>query len=65
MIQRLRCVDQEFRARHGFRLGAVICDTLAACFAIEDENDNSKAAGVLRSLKLIADQLNLVCSATI
>lgn len=60
MIQRLRCVDQEFRARHGFRLGAVICDTLAACFAIEDENDNSKAAGVLRSLKLIADQLNLV-----
>ncbi|NDB69723.1 MAG: hypothetical protein EB015_17305, partial [Methylocystaceae bacterium] len=60
MIQRLRCVDQEFRARHGVRLGAVICDTLAACFAIEDENDNAKAAGVLRSLKLIADQLNLV-----
>ncbi|MFM9163388.1 MAG: AAA family ATPase, partial [Methylocystis sp.] len=60
MIQRLRCLDQEFRDRHGFRLGAVICDTLAACFAIEDENDNSKAAEVLRSLKLIADQLNLV-----
>ena len=36
--------------RHGFRLGAVICDTLAASFAIENENDDSKAAWVLRSL---------------
>ena len=40
-------------------MGAVICDTLADGLAIEDENDNSKAAGVLRSLKLITDQLNL------
>jgi len=60
LIARLGAVDVKFRKDHGVRLGAVICDTLAACFAIEDENDNSKAAAVIRYLKELSDRLNIV-----
>ena len=60
LITRLGAVDRKFRKDHGVRLGAVICDTLAACFAIEDENDNSKATVVIRYLKELSDHLNLV-----
>ena len=60
LINRLKAVDALFRERHNVRLGAVICDTLAACFAIDDENDNSKAAAVIRHLKELSDRLNVV-----
>ncbi|MFM8859236.1 MAG: ATP-binding protein, partial [Methylocystis sp.] len=60
IINRLKAVDALFRDSHTVRLGAVICDTLAACFAIDDENDNSKAAAVIRHLKELSDRLNVV-----
>ena len=60
LITRLKAVDAQFQASHNIRLGAVICDTLAACFAIEDENDNAKAAAVIRHLKELSDRLNVV-----
>ncbi len=60
LVARLKAVDEQFQTTHGVRLGAVICDTLDACFAIEDENDNSKAAAVIRHLKELSDRLNVV-----
>ncbi|MDP3552642.1 AAA family ATPase [Methylocystis sp.] len=60
MVQRLRAVDARFRANHGVRLGAVICDTLAASFSLDDENNNSEAAKAIRSMKIMGDALGVV-----
>jgi phage/plasmid primase-like uncharacterized protein len=60
MVQRLRAVDARFRAAHGVRLGAVICDTLAASFNLEDENNNSEAAKAIRAMKIMSDALGVV-----
>lgn len=60
MVQRLRAVDARFRAIHGVRLGAVICDTLAASFSLNDENDNSEAAKAIRAMKTMSDALGVV-----
>lgn len=60
MVQRLRAVDAHFRADHGVRLGAVICDTLAASFSLNDENDNSEAAKAIRAMKSMSDALGVV-----
>ncbi len=53
MINRLRAVDARFRSEHGVRLGMVICDTLAATFDLNDENDNSEAAKAIRVMKVL------------
>jgi hypothetical protein len=42
------------------RLGAVICDTLAASFSLNDENDNSEAAKAIRAMKVMSDALGVV-----
>jgi len=60
MVRRLRAVDQRFRATHGVRLGAVICDTLAASFSLNDENDNPEAAKAIRAMKTMSDALGVV-----
>jgi hypothetical protein len=60
MVARLRAVDARFRETHGVRLGAVICDTLAASFSLEDENNNSEAAKVIRAMKGLGDALKVV-----
>lgn len=60
MVQRLRAVDARFRADHDVRLGAVICDTLAASFSLNDENDNSEAAKAIRAMKIMSDALGVV-----
>jgi hypothetical protein len=60
MIARLRAVDARFRETHGVRLGAIVLDTLAATFALDDENDNSKAAAVIRAMKVMGDALGVV-----
>ncbi len=60
MVNRLRAVDARFRASHGVRLGAVICDTLAASFNLEDENNNSEAAKAIRAMKMLSDELGIV-----
>jgi hypothetical protein len=60
MVNRLRAVDARFRASHGVRLGAVICDTLSASFSLADENDNSEAAKAIRAMKNLSDALRVV-----
>ena len=60
MVNRLRAVDARFRAFHGVRLGAVICDTLSASFSLADENDNSEAAKAIRAMKNLSDALRVV-----
>jgi hypothetical protein len=60
MVNRLRAVDARFRASHGVRLGMVICDTLAASFNLDDENNNSEAAKTIRAMKVMSDALRVV-----
>ncbi len=60
MIARLRAVDARFRAVHGVRLGAIIFDTLAATFDLEDENSNSEAARTIRKINEMGRALNAV-----
>lgn len=60
IVQRLRAVDDRFQASHGVRLGAVIFDTLAASFNLDDENNNSEAAKAIRAMKTVSDALGVV-----
>ena len=60
MVKRLRAVDARFRSEHGVRLGMVICDTLAATFDLNDENDNSEAAKAIRVMKVLSDAMRVV-----
>ena len=59
MIPRLRAVDDHFRETFGVRLGVVVCDTLAATFNLDDEDDNSEAAQTIRIMKGIVDKLGV------
>jgi hypothetical protein len=60
LIERLRAVGDRFQAEHDVRLGAVIIDTLAAAFSIEDENSNAEAAKALRLMNAMAKALGVV-----
>lgn len=53
LCDKLAVVANEFPIRFGVRLGAVIIDTLAAAFAMENENDNAEAASAIRRLREI------------
>ena len=46
--------------QHGVRLGAIVVDTLAAVFSLQDENDNSEASKVIRAMKVIGDALDVL-----
>ena len=45
-IAQLREIDKRFRGDFGVRLGHVPIDTVAACFAMKDEDDNAEATKV-------------------
>jgi hypothetical protein len=60
MIETLRISSDRFQVSHGVRLGAVIIDTLAAAFSIEDENSNAEAAKALRLMNAMAKALGVV-----
>lgn len=60
LIRNLRGIGARFKESHGVRLGAVIVDTLAAAFGLEDENNNSEAARALRQMHAIAMGLGVV-----
>ena len=45
---------------HGVRMGVIVIDTLAAVFALENENDNSEAAKIIRAMKVIGDALDVL-----
>jgi hypothetical protein len=57
LIPRLRQLDRYYRATHGVRLGAVIIDTVAAAFDLDDEDDNSEAAKTIKLMKAIGDDV--------
>lgn len=60
LIETLRRLSNLFQAEHGVRLGAVIIDTLAAAFSIEDENSNAEAAKALRLMNAMAKALGVI-----
>lgn len=60
LIRNLRAIGARFKESHGVRLGAVIVDTLAAAFGLEDENNNSEAARAIRQMHAIAAALGAV-----
>jgi len=47
MAGHLRCLDDFFRERHCVRLGAIIIDTVAAAFNLDDMNNGAEAAKVI------------------
>ena len=57
-LNRLRRMKQRLLDIHNVRLGAIIIDTLAAVFNLEDENDNSEASKIIRAMKAIGDDLD-------
>ena len=59
-ISRLKQKSVWMQERYGVRMGAVVIDTLAAVFALQDENDNSEAAKVIRALKVIGEALDVL-----
>lgn len=60
IVGALKASDARFRREHGVQLGAVIIDTVAACFALEDENSNAEASRAISVMKAIADALGVV-----
>ncbi len=58
VLSQLRRLGQWFQQRHGVRLGVVIFDTLAATFLLQDENDNSEAAKVIKVLANMSQSLD-------
>lgn len=59
-IAKLKGVAAKMRETHGVRLGAVIFDTVAAAFGLEDENDNSEAARVVNLMNRLSTALGVV-----
>ena len=46
--------------KHKVRLGAIVVDTLAAVFSLQDENDNSEASKIIRAMKVIGEALDVL-----
>jgi AAA domain len=44
------------RSRYGVRLGATILDTVAATFALEDEDDNAEIAKAIRNMRWLGNK---------
>ena len=51
LCEKLGEIANEFSIRFGIRLGAVIIDTVAAAFPMENENDNADAAAAKRRVR--------------
>lgn len=55
-IRQLKAIDERFQGDFGARLGNVPLDTVAACFAMKDEDDNAEATKVCNVLRTIGDE---------
>lgn len=55
--QRLKALSRAMLEHDGVRLGAVIVDTVAAAFEMQDEDSNAEAARAIRRLKTLGDAL--------
>lgn len=54
---KIRAVDLRFRREFGVRLGLISIDTLAAGFALRDENDAAEAQGALRHMRMLGEPI--------
>jgi AAA domain len=61
-VRQLKAMDERFRGDFGVRIGQVPIDTVAACFAMKDEDDNAEAQKVCNVLRAIGDEIGaLMC----
>jgi len=56
-IADLRGLDQEMRQRLDVRLGAILMDTVAACFVMQDENSNAEVSKVCSIMRHIGESV--------
>lgn len=54
---KIRAVDARMREQFGVRLGLIVIDTLAAAFALKDENDAAEAQQALRHMRMLGEPL--------
>ncbi|GJE57300.1 AAA family ATPase [Methylobacterium thuringiense] len=54
---KIRAIDERMREEFGVRLGLIGIDTLAAAFALKDENDAAEAQQALRHLRMLGDPI--------
>lgn len=54
---RIRAVDARMREQFGVRLGLIVIDTLAAAFAMKDENDAAEAQQHLRHMRMLGEPI--------
>ena len=59
-MQELKALKAFMQDKHGVRLGAIVIDTLAAVFSLQDENDNAEAAKIIRAMKVIGETLDVL-----
>ena len=59
-MAKLKGLKARMLKQYGVRLGAIVVDTLAAVFALQDENDNSEASKIIRAMKVIGDALDVL-----
>ncbi|KNY19135.1 hypothetical protein AKJ13_29420 [Methylobacterium sp. ARG-1] len=57
LLPKIRAVDARMRKMFDVRLGVIIIDTLAAAFALKDENDAAEAQQALRHMRMLGEPL--------
>jgi hypothetical protein len=55
-IRQLKALDERFRGDFGVRLGFLPIDTVAACFAVKNEDDNAEATKIANILRSIGEE---------
>lgn len=53
----IQAVDSRFQEQFGLRLGCIVIDTLAAAFALRDENDAAEAQQALRHMRMLGEPI--------
>ena len=59
-IAKLKRIKARMQEEHGVRMGVIFIDTLAAVFNMKDENDNAEAARIIRAMKVIGEELDVL-----
>lgn len=54
---KIRAIDARMREQFGVRLGLIAIDTMAAAFAMKDENDAAEAQQVLRHMRMLGEPI--------
>jgi hypothetical protein len=62
-IQQMKALDERFRGDFGLRLGHITIDTVAASFAMKDEDDNSEATRVCNIMRRIGEETDALVGA--